>query len=119
MRPLTWHAALFALILSLCSAAFLSPAQAAPPAASPIGPSQSCQTDCGGGSSPYSCSETDGYNPSVAGTLWYFYYGDLIATYNDYCATSTRLVEYWCNSASTWTTTNFYCTYGCSGGRCL
>jgi hypothetical protein len=80
---------------------------------------QSCEVNCDPDPSPFTCTETDGYNPSVAGTLWYFYYGTLIATYNDYCANSTRLVEYWCNSSSTWTTTDFFCTYGCSAGRCL
>jgi len=70
--------------------------------------------------SPWSCQETDnGNSPFAQGTLFFLYYDILYYTYNDYCSNSSWVVEYWCNSSSSWTTTSFYCVNGCSGGRCL
>jgi len=70
--------------------------------------------------SPWSCQETDnGNDPSESGTLFFLYYDILYYSYHDYCSNGSWLVEYWCNSASSWTTTNFYCVNGCSDGHCL
>ena len=70
--------------------------------------------------SPFSCYESDtGKAPSTAGTLWFYYYTTLVGVYHDTCINSTTLREYWCSRSSNWTTTNFWCTNGCSAGRCL
>lgn len=70
--------------------------------------------------SPFYCQESDyGNNPSMAGTLWFFYYGQIVGVYHDTCLNGTNLREYWCNGSSNWTTTTFWCTNGCSAGRCL
>lgn len=82
---------------------------------------QNCQVvECDPEPSPWSCQETDNGNyPPENGALFFLYYDDLYYTYYDYCSNGSWLVEYWCNSASSWTTTNYYCTNGCSSGHCI
>ena len=93
--------------------------ESAPP--EPVPAAQQCPPEgCEEEPSPFYCQENDnGKNPSIAGTLWFFYYGQIIAVYNDACLNGTNLREYWCSSSSNWTTTTYWCLNGCSAGRCL
>lgn len=79
-----------------------------------------CGADCPPPQSPFTCSDSDGgLNPGVQGTVTIYYQGSFYYSYTDYCSNSGTLVEYWCNSPQSWTSTTFYCSNGCSAGACL
>lgn len=79
-----------------------------------------CDPECPEEPSPFTCQDTDsGNRPSVKGTLYFSYYGQVTGVYTDQCTDTTHLTEYWCSSSSNWTTTQYWCLNGCSDGRCL
>lgn len=82
---------------------------------------QSCPPEgCDPEPSGFSCRDTDGGRRSgERGTVTLYYYGSYVASYTDYCSSNEWLVEHWCTSTGSWTTTNYLCEYGCSEGRCL
>lgn len=68
----------------------------------------------------FTCSDTDGGKQTMTtGTVTLYYYGSYVASYTDYCSSNEWLVEHWCTSSGGWTTTNYLCLNGCSGGSCL
>lgn len=89
----------------------------APP--QPVPAAKECPPEgCDPEPSPFSCSESDSGNaPYTTGTLWFFYYGNIIGVHTDTCATPGRLTEYHCNTPNSWAETNWFCN--CSGGRCV
>jgi hypothetical protein len=83
---------------------------------------ETCAYGCSGGAcNPYnSCSDSDGFEPFVAGNVTGYYYG-YPYTFQDSCGNSTMVTEYLC-SGSAFTYSNISCILmngtGCSNGAC-
>lgn len=64
------------------------------------------------------CADSDGgrvYNTKGTTSLMDF---TGTTSYQDTCTTSNNLKEYYCNASKTASSENYYCTYGCSYGKC-
>lgn len=82
---------------------------------------QTCpETGCEPEPSGFTCYDTDGGRLTTSpGTVTLYYYSSYVASYADYCSNYETLVEYWCTSTGGWSSTNYLCLNGCSGGKCL
>jgi hypothetical protein len=70
---------------------------------------------CGGG---FTCSDSDGNNPYVAGNVRLISDGQVVEYHSDVCGSSTWVVEWICYGGSP-AQMNTNCPHGCSLGKCL
>jgi hypothetical protein len=69
---------------------------------------------CSGGACVVTCSDSDGgEEPFVFGTA-----SDSSGTYDDYCATTSKVIEHYCSSGMV-VTNMIICDLGCSSGVCM